>query len=92
MEQKALRGVRVNNATKPCFFNCCKQHHLGSTSHNAPRSPARSTLMHPDLKSLAGEEDINCVICWLLPNSQTLAAKPIDRMRGNFMQMLCAIP
>lgn len=92
MSHKAVRTVHVNNTTDSYFFNWMQIASPGLHIPGSIRSLSHGPLMYPVLKSLAGEEDINCEICWLLPNSQTLAAKPIDRMRGNFMQILCAIP
>lgn len=92
MNQKALRVMHVNYATDSCFFNWMQ---ITSPGLHIPGSVRLFVMRHSKHlvpKSLAGEEDINCEICWLLPNSQTLAVRPIDRTRGNFMQMLCAIP
>lgn len=55
-------------------------------------------ITHLTLVLLAGDNNISYEICRFLPNSQILAAKPMERpdwavkMRSNLMQMFYSTP
>lgn len=82
MSQKAFRVSRVNYTTDSHFFNWMQ---ITSPGLHIPGSVRLFVTRHfnaPIRKSLAGKEDVNCEMCGLVPNLRTLAARPIDRMRG----------
>lgn len=79
-----------------------KRWHLGATSESQHDFPQPLIVMqhiiHLTLIFLAGDNNISDEIRRLLPNSQILAAKPMEgadragKMRSNLMQMFCSAP
>lgn len=79
-----------------------KRWHLGATSKSQLDFPqpliVMQHIMHLALIFLAGNNNISYETCRLLPNSQILAAKPMEgadragKMRSNLMQVFCSAP
>lgn len=79
-----------------------KRWHLGTSSENRHDFPQSLIVMqyiiHLTLLFLARNNNISYEICGLLPNSQILAAKPMEgadragKMRSNLMQIFCSAP